>query len=111
MILFCNTLVATSNSSSQWESGQTTNKQFQMQMSLRPGEDISGGNLQISHTSNSNSNGNSIQPLRRTFQQNTSSDHSNNSQINVPNYSNNPTSNLNLNVLPGKVMIKENYMI
>ena len=104
MILFCITLAATNNSSSQWESGQTTNKQFQMQNTQRPGMAISGGNLKII---NSNSNGNSIQPLRRTFQLNTSSEHSNNSQINVPNYSNNPTSNLNLNVLPGKVMIKE----
>ena len=89
-------LGATSNSSNQWDNGQMTNRQYQVQSSQTEASELL-------HSRSSNLNGNSIHSLRNTFQLNFTSDNSNNSQTNVPKHSNNPTSNLNLNILPRTV--------
>ena len=89
-------LGATSNSSNQWDNGQLTNRQYQVQINQTEASELL-------HSRSSNLNGNSIQSLRNTFQLNFTSDNSNNSQTNVPKHSNNATSSLNLNILPRTV--------
>ena len=65
--------------------------------------EIRGEASEMCHSRTFRSNGNPTKSLRNTFQLNISSEHSNNSQTNMPNYSNTATSNNNLNVLPRKV--------